>query len=275
MRPDDSHVERLLAEIDATAPTALEPQPQGIRIFFSTTDHRRRAALHLTTLDSSATCTPVEVPDEDWAARSQANLQPIQIGRLTIVSTSDATTAGRPDPDVIVIHPSMGFGTGHHASTRRCLALLQAMPLANRRVLDVGTGSGILAIAAVRLGAASALGIDYDPDALVAAQDSVDANGVGHVVTLAAVDIPDAGPIVGAPFDVVVANLTGTLLARQAAFLARMLSGGGYLVASGFMTDEQAAVATAFADVGLAVAQTSAEDGWLGVVFRRDPDTGR
>jgi ribosomal protein L11 methyltransferase len=239
-----------------------------VRIFFASADQRRRAALHLTTLDSSVTCTPVEVPDENWAERSQANLEPVQIGRLTVVPRSPGPSAPR-DPYVIVIHPSMGFGTGHHASTRRCLALLQAIPLAGRRVIDVGTGSGILAIAAVRLGATSALGIDYDPDALVAARDSIDANDVGDRVTLAAVDIPDSGPIVGAPFDVVVANLTGTLLLRQASFLARLLGRDGHLVASGFMTDEEPSVSTAFADVGLDVAERSEEDGWLGVAFTR------
>jgi ribosomal protein L11 methyltransferase len=273
MRPDESHVERLLAEIDATEPTALETQPQGIRIFFGTADHRRRAALHLTTLDSSATCTPVEVTDEDWAERSQANLQPVQVGQLTIEPRSAATPTASPDPHVIVIHPSMGFGTGHHATTRRCLALLQAIPLAGCRVLDVGTGSGVLAIAAVRLGAASASGIDYDPDALVAARESVEANAVGDRVTLAAVDIA-ADPVVGAPFDVVVANLTGTLLTRQATFLAGLLGRDGHLIASGFMTDEQHVVATAFADAGLHAAETSEEDGWLGVIFtRRAPST--
>lgn len=266
-RPDNAHLERLLAEIDVDGPTALEERDAGARVFFPNADLRRRAAIRIIAHDPSATCTPIEVPDENWAERSQADLAPVTVGRLTIDPV--ARPRGR-SPEIIVIRPSMGFGTGHHASTRLCLALLQRISLTGRRVLDVGTGSGVLAIAACRLGAAGAVGIDHDPDALVAARESVDANGETETVALLSVDLSTTAAIPGAPFDVVVANLTGGLLVREAARLADATARGGQLIASGFMTDEEDAVLSVFERFGLTRADRLEEEGWGAVLFTRN-----
>src|SRR5436305_14893725 len=107
----------------------------------------------------------------------------------------------------------MGFGTGHHATTRLCLAALQTIDLRGKFVLDLGTGSGLLAIAAVALGAARALGIDDDADAIQAAMENVELNAVGNVELVVSDLMTDPLPTA----DVVVANLTGTLVVRAAA----------------------------------------------------------
>lgn len=265
-RPDNAHLERLLAEIDIDGPTALEERDAGARVFFPSADLRRRAASRIIALDPSATCTPIDVPDENWAERSQADLAPVTVGRLTV--DPGAPPRGK-NPEVIFIRPSMGFGTGHHASTRLCLALMQRTSLRGRRVLDVGTGSGVLAIAACRLGAAGAVGIDHDQDALVAARESVDANGETETVALFSFDLATTAAIPGAPFDVVVANLTGGLLVREAARLADATARGGQVIASGFMTDEEDAVFSVFERFGLTRAHRLEEEGWVGVLFAR------
>ena len=166
----------------------------------------------------------------------------------------------------------MGFGTGHHASTRLCLGLMQRISLTGRRVLDVGTGSGVLAIAACRLGAAAAVGLDDDEDALTAARESVDANGEAGTVMLLAFDLSTRAAIPGAPFDVVLANLTGALLERAASMLAGAIARGGHLIASGFLTEEEDTVTRAFERSGLTRADRLEEEGWGAMLLTRNGD---
>src|SRR5258706_11362791 len=145
----------------------------------------------------------------------------------------------------IVILPSMGFGTGHHVTTRLCLAALQTIDLTGRVVLDVGTGSGVLAIAADLLGAARVLGIDYDPDAIQSARENLELNpAAGHVVfetiELAARELPTV--------DVLTANLTGALLIRSAAALQAAVCPGGTLILSGIQSHERDEVRERFVE---------------------------
>src|SRR5882672_5140869 len=144
----------------------------------------------------------------------------------------------------------MGFGTGHHATTRLCLAALQQIDLQNRRVIDIGTGSGVLAIAASRLGAATVVAIDDDPDAITAARDNLTLNPDARVtIEVSDVRIPDPGSQIADHFDVVVANLTGGLLIAAAARLKLLAGRSGRLVISGFMDDEERDVLRAFAEL--------------------------
>jgi ribosomal protein L11 methyltransferase len=253
----------VLALADEFGPTAVEERGDSLRIFFSTTGARDDA---LRALAPTMVVSAVDVPDEDWARRSQEGLRPVTVGRITIVPAESRIPSPEsqiPAPLTIVVAPSMGFGTGHHATTRLCLAALQEIDLTNAFVIDVGTGSGVLAIAAERLGAACALGIDFDPDAIQSARENLDLNReVGRVAfevaDLATRELPLA--------NVVTANLTGALLVRSAATLLGAVRPGGTLILSGILAHERDEVVTAFASAK--VVWERDEDGWVGLILR-------
>jgi ribosomal protein L11 methyltransferase len=205
-----------------------------------------------------------EVEDEDWARRTQADLPAIRIGRVIVAPPWDVPIQSGHEI-VVQIEPSRGFGTGHHQSTRLCLVLLQNRQLTDHTVIDVGTGSGVLAIVAARLGAAFVSAIDMDADAIENARENIARNGVdriveAHVRDLTAAEMP--------PADLVTANLTGTLLARYVQPLRALVRPAGSLIVSGFTVDEKDLVLEAFQDT-FALTESAEEDDWWAFVLRR------
>ena len=254
-----------------------ETTPDRWRVFFSTSADRGRAAENLTRQFPDLFIRPLDVPDEDWVAKSQADLRAVRVGNIIVAPPWDIPHTGNlkldpatelrgtrlERPVVIVIRPSMGFGTGHHATTRLCLAALQRLDTQGQSVLDVGTGSGVLAIAASRLGAAPVVGIDDDQDALHAAEENLSLNRSADV-TLRVVDLRSTGH---ETFDLVMANLTGALLTEAARRLHDLAAPGGRLILSGLMQHEEAAVLAAYSD--LAISDRSEEEEWLCVSLQR------
>lgn len=254
----------VLAAVDDFSPLAGEEREASFRVFFSTPAERDAARRALST--SGFHANPIDVPDEDWARRSQQGLVPVTVGRIVV--QPDVATHGQGvlprAPVVITIRPSMGFGTGHHPTTRLCLAAMQVLDLTGTFFLDVGTGSGLLAIAAARLGAAAALGIDSDPDAVSSARESLALNPDVQHVRFEIADLRSA-PLALA--DVVAANLTGELLLRAATSLSCAVRSGGALIVSGLLADERARVRAAFG--GMTVAWEAEEADWVGLLMKK------
>jgi ribosomal protein L11 methyltransferase len=252
-----ARVEALLyAALDDFQPLAIQEHESadGWLVFFRDAVHRDGAAAALRRLEihPSLTLTSLDVPDEDWARRSQANLTAITIGRITVAPPWDVSghhpdresplADPARDPIFIVIDPSMGFGTGHHQTTRLCLSMLQSLEISGRRLIDVGTGSGVLAIAAARLGARSVTAMDNDPDALQNARENVERNAVIVEIVQAELTAFSA-----AQADVVVANLTAAVLRQHASTLRGLTTPDGVLIVSGFSPEESADVVASFA----------------------------
>jgi ribosomal protein L11 methyltransferase len=210
----------------------------------------------------------VEIEDEDWAARTQGHLTSVTIDRIVVAPPWDVPASLPADSQLIVIPPSMGFGTGHHETTRLCLRLLQRLDLRRRRVVDVGTGSGVLAIAAVLLGAGNVEALDYDEDALASARESVRVNGLNGRIRLRTADVRVDR---AAAADVVIANLTGALLIAAAPALAALAADGSVLILSGFQTTEVRAVLETFAPFARLEQQVSEAD-WHAVHLLRTRD---
>jgi len=268
---DPSLLDRLYAQLDDFDPVAIhedEVEPHW-RVFFRSSAFRDAAMQALGT-EPGVAVSAVDVPDEDWARRSQENLRAIEAGGLVIAPPWDVPGrktedgARRTDLPVIIIEPSTGFGTGHHATTRLCLRMLQQLELRGARVLDVGTGSGVLALAAWKLGAADIVAIDNDPDALDNARVNIERNGAGPLIDIICDDLASLR-IQRA--DIVLANLTGAVLVRYADELRGLAVEGGYLILSGFAPQDAAVVQQAFKS--LSVIDESSEGEWAALALRR------
>ena len=278
--PDDDFV---LAVVDDYFPAAADQNGDSLTIYFRDAGERDAAQRAVAAAFPDAVIAVREVDDEDWARRSQEGLQPVTVGRVTVYPhplshRSSDPQPPAPDPQTpaasplaIVIQPSTGFGTGHHATTRLCLLALQREDLAGRTVLDVGTGSGILAIAAARLSAARAVGIDNDPDAVHAARENLALNPEATGVTFELADVTGVWLKPDTRHDIAVANLTGALLAREAHRIIDAVRPGGRIIVSGLLAEERDEVVAAFAPAAL-VAEAHADE-WVALTFAASQPT--
>lgn len=270
--------DRVLAIVDDYSPTAVEEHGTFVTVFFSSAASRDAARTAIQEVLPEVRLESREVDDENWARRSQENLAPVTVGRITICP-SQLFLNGAGALLSVIIQPSMAFGTGHHVTTRLCLVALQLLNLSDTHVLDVGTGSGVLAIAARVLGAEAAVGIDNDADAIACARENLGLNPGVDRVRFTIGDLSTAigaGPTalqiarglqgLAAP-DVVVANLTGDLIRRSASVLGAAFAPGGALILSGVLAEERNEVVEAFQ--GLELVWEMEEEGWVGLGFAR------
>ncbi|HUG06374.1 MAG: 50S ribosomal protein L11 methyltransferase [Chloroflexota bacterium] len=201
------------------------------------------------------------VEDQDWLESWKAEFVPLRIGTFVVRPTWSEAVAG--DAIELVLDPGMAFGTGLHPTTQQCLEALSTLPLEGKSALDVGTGSGILAIAAAKRGASPVVAVDTDRIAVDAARENAVHNGVAIPVGEgSAADVPGR-------FDVVIANIVSPVLQRIAPHLAARLSGGGTLLAAGISAPAEAATREAFAQVRLEVVDRTERDDWVALALRR------
>jgi ribosomal protein L11 methyltransferase len=214
---------------------------------------------------------PEPVPERAWSEAWKEGLEAIVISPRLLVRPSfvppPAGFAGRE----LLIDPGQAFGTGGHASTRLALEAIAALPaaaLAGARVLDVGCGSGVLALAALALGAGRALGCDLDPLATAAARGAAQANACAARFALFTGSLDALGPRAAGAFDLVVANLLRRELEPLLGAIARAVRPGGQVILSGLLASERARVEAALAGLGLDVAwghevTDATGDAWL------------
>jgi ribosomal protein L11 methyltransferase len=205
------------------------------------------------------------VDDTDWTDAWRRHYVPQRIGRVVIVPSWVAHEAAADDA-VVILDPGMAFGTGLHPTTRACLALLQEVAPLPERVLDVGSGSGVLALAALRLGAGSAVGYDTDPLAVDAARANAERNGLGDRLAVRHGTLPEAAET---RYPLVLANLVAAILVELAPRLSAHLEPGGVLVAGGIIDARASEVADALGAAGLAVTDRRDDGEWVALRLGR------
>lgn len=211
-------------------------------------------------------------PDRDWQAEWKATIRPAHAGRFAVVPTWLAEDHRRAEEETtLVLDPGRAFGSGHHATTTLCLEELDRRELAGHTVVDVGCGSGILAIAAATRGA-RVVGTDLDPDAVTVSEGNAARNGVS--VRFARGSADEAVELLGGPADLVVANLVTDTLVALAEALVAATAPGGDLVVSGIAQERGERVATALHSAGLRDVSSRGRDGWVALTGHRPAGPG-
>lgn len=209
------------------------------------------------------------VHESDWADAWREHFPVLRIGRRIVIRPTWRRHSRRPNEVMLALDPGQAFGTGLHPTTRLCLVALEKLAdggaVAAERVLDLGSGSGILSIAAAKLGARAVLALDTDPLAVEATAANARRNRVQSVVGARAGTLPTGDR----PFDVVLANLVASVLVALAGGIAAELAPGGRLVASGIFADREADVARALETAGLQIVDRLVEGDWVALVGGR------
>jgi len=213
-----------------------------------------------------------ELPETDWVAKVRRDLAPVEAGRFFVYGSHDAdrVPAGRI---ALLIEASMAFGTGHHGTTQGCLRALDRLAgegVAPRRIVDIGCGTAVLAMAAARLWEATILASDIDPVAVEVAEANVAANSLeGRVRCLEATGLAHPEIEAAAPFDLVLANILKAPLVDLAPEIAARLAPGGHAILSGLLTEQGADVAEVYGKQGLNVHATEEIGDWATLCLRK------
>lgn len=297
MTAPSPHHETLVARISTDRAAAhrladaladrLDPDTCAVSMFEDGDRWTVEAAFHEQTARAliSETVTQVAGPDaanelmfssiatRDWVAASLEGLAPVYAGRFVVHGAHDRTRV-RPNEIGIEIEAALAFGTGHHGTTRGCLiafeTLRKATPAARRwRILDVGTGTGLLAIAAAKALRVPVLASDIDPVAVSVACDNARLNRITPLFHALAASGVSAGRIRQARYNLIFANILEEPLRRMSAPLSSLLAPGGRLILSGLLAAHAPGVIAAYRRQGLRLQSRTILDGWVTLVMRR------
>jgi ribosomal protein L11 methyltransferase len=228
----------------------------------------------LATLGLRPEITTRRADDAEWAEAWKEHFHVTRVGRRTVIRPSWRDYDPRPDEIVIDLDPGMAFGTGQHETTRGCLTLLEDAVQAGARVLDLGTGSGILAIAAAKLGAGEVLALDVEPQSVAVARENAERNGVTDRVQVVLGSLGEDRPFAQSTdsFALVVANIHARALIALAPAIASVTLPQSCLVLSGIVAEREADVAAAYEELRFTVTRSLAEGDWRTLALRRATD---
>lgn len=263
-----------LGVVEEEIPSALP----RLRAFYpettSSTALSRAVSVYLASLSALGLAADAREPqvrallDEPWAEAWRQAFRPQRVGRRLLIAPPWETSASEDGLRSIIIEPGRAFGTGSHGSTRGCLVLLEALldrePVT--RALDIGTGTGILAIAAATLGVPRVLALDTDPDAVAAARANAALNGVAEGIECA---LAETTEVEGPAFPLVLANLLAGSHGRLAAEYRRLVGPSGHLILGGILAEEAATIRAALAGHGFTLSAEVEIEDWASLLLTR------
>jgi ribosomal protein L11 methyltransferase len=256
---DAADEEQVQSHLFLTASTGSVETPAGLSAYFDSAEDRAAAMELLRGFDLH----PYEREREDWLAHYEQSLEPLLIGASFVVAPDARLLPAGSARHALVVPQEQAFGTGSHETTSLCIELLESLEIAGKRGLDVGAGSGILALAMLRLGAEKAIAFDNDADAYGALRDNRARNGVG--VARMPLFIGSVEALRGGRFDVVTMNIIPEVILPLLGDVAGHV--GGTLILSGILVDRAAEVVRACAARGLRLAQERAKGEWWAGAF--------
>lgn len=254
--------------IEAQPPSeTVAPMPVTVRAYLPMDGEMERvkarveeALWHLGQISPVPAPTFATIAQEDWADAWKEHFHPLRVGQRIVIKPSWRTFESRPEDILIELDPGMAFGTGLHPTTQMCLVALEELVKPGMRVLDLGTGSGILAVAAARLGARNVLAIDNDPVAVEAARKNIERNGVSELVTVVEGSLAEANEA----YDLVVVNILARIIIQLAQEgLADRVRPEGWWVAAGIIESQTKDVVATLENAGLTVKERQQIADWV------------
>ena len=249
------------------------PDRMLVRTYLPSTSRRRLARIDIgvklvKVLQPACTLAVKEIREADWENAWKAHFDLLKLGERLVIKPPWISYESQEDEVVIELDPGMAFGTGYHPTTKMCLEALEALVRPGMSMLDLGTGSGILTIAAIGLGAASVLALDIDPTAVRTARKNFKSSHVTRNIRLAKGTLPHPLAPEGT-YDLATANISAKVSQDRAPYLHRALKPGGLLLASGMMHKQLQEVEQALLDVGFSLLTTYRMDDWAAVLLSK------
>jgi ribosomal protein L11 methyltransferase len=261
------------SEMEALAVSLFEdgPDTMHVQALFET-EVQAQTCLNGLSLPDDMECFITQLPDEDWVSKSQAGLPPVEAGRFWLYGTHDADRIPAEVPYPIEINAGLAFGTGHHGTTKGCLLIFDGLLNAGfnpERVLDLGCGAGVLAIAAAKALGRDILATDIDQDAVEVTLQNAEVNAVADKVRSYQADGFESPHLEGQAFDLIFANILAGPLMGLAPDISAALAPGGKVILSGILDEQHEIVMQAFKKQGLKVSPQPSLSGWTSLLGQK------